>query len=803
MSAWRERGSGSRGRAAPSLRAPSSPHGPAPPAPPGDRPHLRLAVSRGALGIELDAPFALGPLSVTELQLSLPGVRFPVDLSGGVARFRHRRGAMQRLAVEVSAVDVVAWAAPRLASVLASSKGAAPDLVVAPVEDGLLFGLHSGGSALAFEVLIAPMDGDLRLLLDRARGVGLSAPPHVLALHALLALAGPLGRMVSGAVVVPGAAAQVGRHVLPYAGARAPSAEGVRWETARVEAGQLTLEAAEGAAPAALSARAVSALELVELAGEADLLALRGDLEGARGRYLALLERAPRHRALSERLAWIDALAGERAEAALSTLVESVPATSAGVLGGKLLAEVGDADGARVALGRAAQAESYGPLAALTWLEVAALGGELDQRLDALTQAVARAPALAEARWARLGLRLELADARGALADAEHLEAAARGPEARLGVWRRAAEAFLSRGFVAESSALFERALRYAPADVDAVSGLGRALRSAGQARRALDLFARAAALAARNGRPAPGVELDLCRALVDVAGDRPAAVARARAVPPGLPESFEARFLEGRYRAELGDLAGAGLAFGRLADAVDLAPALEEARAVEVASFLREAAEIEEDRLDDLLAAQRLLGLALRLRPRDRGLGAAFRRVAAEAMARGRAEAPAPPASPTPISPRLAAPRLSPRSKAPEVPELPEQVPEPVRRHMSRPPTASFLQGVFEDEALTDEVYTASAVDEQRVQDLTARVRADPDDHANAMALADALARLGRDLDLLALLSARMEEGDDTVRQEVLPRRRAVLLRLAEAARGAGRVLEAELYENMAASEE
>src|SRR5262245_39050882 len=109
MPAWQQRSSLSRGRAAPSLRAPLAQESPARPAVPSDRPLLRLAVSRGLLGVELDAPFTLAPLQITELSLSLPGVRFPVDLSGGVARFRHRRGVLTRLVVEASTTDLIAW----------------------------------------------------------------------------------------------------------------------------------------------------------------------------------------------------------------------------------------------------------------------------------------------------------------------------------------------------------------------------------------------------------------------------------------------------------------------------------------------------------------------------------------------------------------------------------------------------------------------------------------------------------------------------------------------------------------------
>ena len=69
-------------------------------------------------------------------------------------------------------------------------------------------------------------------------------------------------------------------------------------------------------------------------------------------------------------------------------------------------------------------------------------------------------------------------------------------------------------------------------------------------------------------------------------------------------------------------------------------------------------------------------------------------------------------------------------------------------------------------------------------------------------MRLADALARLGRDLELFALLSARIEEGGDEVRHELWPRRREVLARLADVARAEGRPSEAELYEMMGGEE-
>ncbi|MFT3766894.1 MAG: hypothetical protein QM820_15455 [Minicystis sp.] len=822
MSVGPERGGRSRAGRAVSLRAPLAPGrqaAPPPPAPPDDRPSLRLAVSRGTLGIELNAPWPLGPLRVAELSLSLPGIRFPVDLSGGVTRFRHRRGALSHVAIEGGATELASWAAPKLRGLFAEHS---PEVTIAPFDEGLIVGLGAGVAALAFEVLVAPIDGDLRLLPERARGIGVRAPPHALALRALAAVCGSNGRVVQGAVLIPNAAAQIGRHLMPAAGARAPAASGVRWEAPIFAAPgegalRLRLEASADAAPPALGDRTLRALELAELAGDADDAACAGDLEAARRLYLGVLERAPRHPEISQRLAWIDALLGDRAEAALSTIVDAMPAAFAGILGGELLAAVGDHDGALVAFARAAESEPFSGLAALTWLEVARLATGLDVRLDALDKAVARAPSLALARWARLDARLDLADMRGARADAEHLEAAARGAEARHAVWRRAADAFLARGFVAEASTLFERALRYAPDDPAAVLGLARSMRAAGQGRRALDLFARAVALADRAGKPAYDAIVELARALADLVGDRPAAIARVRAIPPGLVESAAARFYEGRWRADLGDLAGAEIAFGRLRDAVELSPPPDPDG---VATMLAEAAEVEEHERADLHAAQQSLGLALRLRPHDRRLAASFRRVAtlvsqgtrSVVAAAPPAIAPAPvvveawpgtlpvAAAPQPVAvvpaARVAPPPAPPVAAPPvaAAPIAPSPTPPPVAVAPSAPP---LMEVAFDDDATPDQ-----AEEEALAQRLTERLRADPGDHATAMELAQVLARLGRDLNLLALLSARMEEGDDDVRREVAPLRREVLLRLAQQARDAGRASEAELYEMMAASE-
>ncbi|MBI4703600.1 MAG: hypothetical protein HY744_21010, partial [Deltaproteobacteria bacterium] len=289
-----------------------------------------------------------------------------------------------------------------------------------------------------------------------------------------------------------------------------------------------------------------------------------------------------------------------------------------------------------------------------------------------------------------------------------------------------------------------------------------------GRRPRALDLLARAAALAERAGADRSRIDLDLARALAEIADDRPAAIARARGVPPRSPESFEARLLEARWSAELGDLAAAGVALGRLGDAVETSielvtgpgrpppdgrPVLwgngarfarREDACAALAALCVQGAQLEEQERRDPFAARRLLGLALRLRPHERRIEQAFRRLAALA-------APALPAGrpPTPVADATAAP-------------------EPV------------------------------VGDEEQVDRLTAKLRADPSDQETVRALATLLERLGRDHDLLALLSARLEEAPAEIAGELNQSRRAVLARLAAAARAAGRNGEAELYEAM-----
>jgi hypothetical protein len=229
---------------------------------------------------------------------------------------------------------------------------------------------------------------------------------------------------------------------------------------------------------------------------------------------------------------------------------------------------------------------------------------------------------------------------------------------------------------------------------------------------------------------------LALARALADSAGDLPHAIARLRTIPAGEPQGLDARGLEGRYRANLGDLAGASIAFAQMRDSIELAKDVDPQRATQ---WLVEAARFERTTKMDSLAAQRHLAIALQLAPRDGRILSMFREVAAEAA---RVDRPRPP--------------------APE--QLVSADPDPAR-------------------------------DEERAARLTDQLRGDPERHEVALELADVLARLGRDLDLFALLSARLEDANDTTRSDLVPRQKAVLERLVEQARRHHRADEERMY--------
>ncbi|MGZ7254134.1 hypothetical protein ACXWO5_10985, partial [Streptococcus pyogenes] len=76
------------------------------------------------------------------------------------------------------------------------------------------------------------------------------------------------------------------------------------------------------------------------------------------------------------------------------------------------------------------------------------------------------------------------------------------------------------------------------------------------------------------------------------------------------------------RWRASLGDVVGASLAFARMRESVELAPAPDS----RWTDWLLEAARFEREMELDVTAAEHHLAVALRLAPHDRAVAEAYR---------------------------------------------------------------------------------------------------------------------------------------------------------------------------------
>jgi len=575
--------------------------------------------------MELYEPIPLGPIDVKRLAVTLPNLKFPLDLSGGVRQFRHRRGELERAVLSSSLGRLARHFESRIGQVLGPL---VRPLAVFARPQGIGLGLVAHAQALAFDLLWVPDERHARFVVSEARGVGLPGAALGFALRALDGIFGDLGTRRGRVISIPDAGALLARVLLPAVGARAPSTRRVRFGALQFEGDEATVELDATFAPGALTPLGTRALELARLVFGADDALSRGAADEARAGYLLALEQAPRHPELVRLIADIDLQLPDRAEAALGMVVESLPATRAGITGAELLWRIGDFDGARQALREAAEIEQYAPLAALLWCRCAERDNSALERRNALDRAVALCPGLELPRVRRFASRLARGDSEGALADAEHLEAMTPGARGKHDSNLNAGRAFFSAGYVREARRCFERALRYAPDDARATAGLARALLEAGQRERATTLLARAVTLSERGGQPDADALIDLAMVLASDLKDLPQAIARVRQVSASSARYVEARRLEAGWRADLGDVAGASLCFGRMREAIELS----EEAPLHAAKYLLEAAEFEHDVERDVLAAERHLAVALRVAPHDARIAERYRAVASEA---------------------------------------------------------------------------------------------------------------------------------------------------------------------------
>lgn len=568
----------------------------------------------------------MGPVVAEQLSLSFLGLSFPLDLSGGVPAFRHRRGALERVVLSVDIDQLRKWMEPRLRAIVGP--------LVRPLDlwwhdAGLGIGYARESGAIAWELHWAPLLGKARLVVTNARGWGLPAPALAEAMRVTDTLVGRVFERRGRVLWLEDAGRRLGRHLLPQVGARAPSAADVVFGplVMRERRGTVELDATFGQAD--LREETTRVVELAELTRIGDDALATGDLDRARNAYLTALEMAPRQRELVQLVAEMDLLM-DRPESALGLLSEAMPILVSGRIGARLLTMNGEREAACELLAQAAVDERYAPMAAMMLLARAQLETPGMARRLALDAAVAACPTLDVARWERLEARAEFGDLAGAIADAQHLEAATSGRAPRHVVCKRAAEVFLRHGFELEAGQLFQRALRYGPDDIASMVGLARSLVAAGAGLRAIPLLERAVETADKGGEASGQALIELSKLIATKLNDLPQAVARLRRIQPSDSACVVARSLEGRYRLMMGDVVGASLAYAKMREVIELS-----SPDANCSELLVEAGRFERDVMRDTAAAERHLAVALRISPQSASVKELYREVAAVLVAK------------------------------------------------------------------------------------------------------------------------------------------------------------------------
>jgi cellulose synthase operon protein C len=513
-----------------------------------------------------------------------------------------------------------------------------------------------------------------------------------------------------------------------------------------------------------------------------------GDWSRARRAYVAALESAPRHPELSHTIATIDTYFEERAEAALGMLVESLPATEFGFVGAFLLAKTGDLDGARMAVSKLVSRERFAPLSASYWLGLSRWLPSTPERLECIELALACSAAFVPARWERFRTRVLLGDVNGAVADAEHLEAGARGADARHLVLVQAATELTNAGFVDAAGKLFERSLRYMPSDPRSSFGVAQSLAEAGKYERAVVLFQRTIELASEDEGLLAQANLALARLLAEHAGDLPAAIARARRVTGLSRTAVDARAYEAVWRARLGDVAGATIGFSRAAEVVAACPDVMPVRA---AFWLKQAADFCVEQLGDDVAAERYLTQALRFVPKDPAIAQAYRTTAgrlAQAARQSRlVQAPNAPST----SNSTVGPTVDDASETPTI-AIDVALRAATDAGLGSAPTTAEL----EKRSWGDEAGESEEVNEQRVEVLKSQLLTSPGVAVHVVdELVTRLHTLGRDEEAYALLRAQYDDATGLERERISRALRRVVTSLIETANTHGRTEDAELY--------
>ena len=598
-----------------------------------------LTVVEGSAVLALETPLVSAVGTVLSLALEVPDLRFPFDLSGGVARFRHRRCRLRELTFRLEARKLAGWL------------GEVPLADFGIFEPALSFqertvcfsaraavGGHSAEVTLRAEILVGP-GSSLGLSFDDVRVYGflpIPGPLLVEALYRAFCRALPWLRLDPALLEPMGATAVrvdllqallVG--LLPARSWRVPVRQGMALVSCQAVDGDLLLRFARPERDAEakpppdpwLGARA--AWEKYAVA-EASLAS--GDLAGARALYRRALSRAPQPlvfaRLVQLMVASQEGL-GEVAEV-VARAQKQLPDWEPGRLALALAAEAGGRF-AEAALGFASLAARAAEGKALAD-EVAALlaaarcwgrAGDAERAIQALLSALERAPDHPGAiRALRERLLAQDQEERWdqILAFLRQRSAEAFKPETRAALLADTGTVLLERGGDPERARqCFEQAVRLFAGEAQAWEGLGRVELGAGQNRPAAEAFERARSIHAKGGlsKGQARAELWLGR-LAEASGDLEGALLRFARAMDLDGASSEACFSAGDVAGRLGRLEEAMGAFKQVV--------AQAASVDERVQALRRLAAVERDGHGDTVAARLLLEQALSEKPEDFG---------------------------------------------------------------------------------------------------------------------------------------------------------------------------------------
>jgi tetratricopeptide (TPR) repeat protein len=481
---------------------------------------LSFAEGRGLLGLRARTLF--DRVALERLELEIPNLRFPFDVTGGAARFQNRRLRVREAQLAVSEEQAAAWLALREAPGLERLSlrfGDGAALVSGRVgEREFLARLRleaAGGPRVALVVREVRIFGFARI----------AAPQVGLALLTLLG-----GEIVGATDLVLDPLRELLWRLLPPVGWRMPQSAAAVLR-ADVRAGRLEIEYAPGetVAPVPDDGRATFR--------EAEALITAGDLEAARSAYRQALEGGADHPFVLTRLCELGC-AQESTLDETETLAHEIlrrrPSFAPALLA---LAQIADARGEAQEV-----AERLERLASID-----ELAGDREAARAALA-AAARAldSERSTALWERL-LVLVPDDASAAEALSARYRSEARWPELSQLLARRLAHAEVpaeqarlcaelgqvaldAQGDAARAVELLERAVRIEDR-ADNWAQLARALDAAGQPQRALKAAEHAIKLASGGwGSAEAGAQL-VCANVLERLGDEDGALLRLRRV--------------------------------------------------------------------------------------------------------------------------------------------------------------------------------------------------------------------------------------------------------------------------------